>query len=187
MEPSPPDPALAPWQEPQKSLGGSLSARPRGIVAPEFVLLDRDGGEFGRMVIHGPEGAQLDAGTLRARIERVASPGRYRMLIGEVETLVAQAAGSSVAIKIQCAGRPYEATFDLLRNTAAAGPVGGGETARLTGGVLRRRYEVLFDARDVRSLPIALFLLYYTVTLRRRAFLTGPRYNSGWGRSSGVA
>ncbi|HSL00222.1 MAG TPA: hypothetical protein VK869_07775 [Rubrobacteraceae bacterium] len=173
MEPSPPEPALAPWQGPQETLGGSLSARPRGIAAPEFVLLDRDGGEFGRMVMHGPEGARLDAGSLRARIERVASPARYRMLTGEAETLVAYPAGSSVAMKIRCAGRPYEAAFYLLRNTAAAAPVGDGETARLTGGVLTRRYQVLFDTGDGRSLPIALFLLYYTVTLRRRAFLTG--------------
>ena len=170
-----PYPALAAWQGPQKTLGGSLSARSRGIVAPELILLDRDGGEFGRMVMHGPEGARLDAGSLRARIVRVAGPSRYRMLTGEAETLTAQPTGSSVAMKILCAGRPYEAAFDLLRNTAAAGPVGGGETARLTGGVLTRGYEVLFDAGDGRSLPIALFLLYYTVTLRRRAFLTGPR------------
>lgn len=129
------------------------------------------------MVVHGPRGARLDAGSIRARIERAADPGSYRMLTGEAETLVAQPAGSSVAMKIRCAGRPYEAAFDLLRNTAAAVPVGGGETARLTGGLLRRGYEVLFDAGDGRSLPIALFLLYHTVTLRRRAFLTGPPGN----------
>jgi hypothetical protein len=129
------------------------------------------------MVLHGPAGAQLDAGLLRARIERVAGSGRYRMLTGEAETLVTEPAGSSVALKIRCGGRPYEAGFDLLRNAAAAGPARGGETARLTGGVFTRRYEALFDVEDGCSLPITLFLLYHTVTLRRRAFLTGPAKN----------
>lgn len=171
MEPSP----LDPWRAPREALGGSLSARPRGLVAPEFVLLDRDGGEFGRLLVRGPEGAELDAGPLRARIERAAGSGRYRMLTGEAETLVAEPAGSSVAMEIRCGESPYEATFDLLRNTAAARPANGAQTARLTGGALTRRYEALFDVEDGCSLPIALFLLYHAVTLRRRAFLTGPQ------------
>ncbi len=171
MEPSP----LDPWRAPREALGGSLSARPRGLVAPEFVLLGRDGREFGRLLVRGPEGAELDAGPLRARIECVAGSDRYRMLTGEAETLIAEPATSSVVMEIRCADRPYHARFDLLRNTAAARPAGGMETARLTGGTLTRRYEVLFDAEDDCSLLIALFLLYHAVRLRRRAFLTRTR------------
>lgn len=180
MEPSPYDPALAPWRGPRELLGGSLSARPRGLVAQTFVLLDRNGGEFGRMVMQGAEGARLAAGSLRARIERGSGPSRYRMFTGGAETLAAErSAGSSVAMKIRCAGRLYEAGFDPLRNTAAAGLEGNGVTARLTGGIFTRRYEVLFDGRYDCSLPIALFLLHHLATLRRRAFLTSRSKEPG--------
>jgi hypothetical protein len=167
--------APAPWERLGESLAGSFSARPRGLVAPEFALFDRAGAQFGRLLVRGTGTlvAELDAGSLRARIERGAGPGRYRMLTGAAETLVAEPAGSSVALIVRCGDRSYEAGFGLLRNTATARPAGGGETARLAGGIASRRYEVLFDAGDGCSLPVALFLLYHAVALRRRVFLTG--------------
>ena len=169
MEPASPQAALAPWEGLRNTLAGSFSARPEGLISPNFVLLDRDGGEFGRLLVHGLEGAQLDAGPLRARIER-GTRSRYRMLTGETETLVAEPAGSSVALEITCADRRYEARISLLRNTAVARAPGGAETARATGGFAGRSYDALFDAGDERSLPVAVFLLYHAVALRRRVF-----------------
>ena len=164
--------ALAPWEGLRNSLAGTFSARPEGLVASNFVLLDRDGREFGRLLVHGLDGAQLDAGPLRARIERSAR-SRHRMLAGETETLVAQPAGSSVALEITCADRPYEARFSPLRNTAVARAPEGAEAARAFGGFLSRGYDAVFDADDERSLPVAVFLLYHAAALRRRVFLAG--------------
>lgn len=172
MEPASQKAALAPWEELRNTLDGSFSARPKGLVAPEFALLDRGGSEFGRLLVQGFEGAKLDAGPLRARIERVAS-SRYRMLTGDKETLVAEPEGSSVALKISCAGRPYEARFRPLLNSAAAGTPGRTEAARVTGGFASRGYDALFDADDARSLPVTIFLLYHAVAIRRRVFLAG--------------
>jgi len=45
-------------------------------------------------------------------------------------------------------------------------------TARITGGLTNRNYEAVFDAGNAGSLPVALFLLYLTVTLRRKAYVT---------------
>lgn len=171
---SPADPTLSPWGRLSEALGGSLSARPRGLVAPEFVLLDRDGREFGKMSVRGRGGARIEAGPLGARIERLAGPDRYHVLTARAETLLADRGGTSVIMKIRCGGRSYEASFDLLRNTASALSAGGVRTARLEGGILTRRYRALFDVEDACSLPIALFLLYRTVALRRRALLAGP-------------
>lgn len=164
--------ALAPWEELRNTLAGSFSARPQGLVAPEFVLFDRGGSEFGRLLVQGAEGAELAAGPLRVRIERAAS-SRYRMLAGDTETLIAEPEGSSLALKISCAGCPYEARFRPLRNSVAASTPGGAEAARVTGGFASRGYDALFDADDDRSLPVTVFLLYHAVALRRRVFLAG--------------
>ena len=177
MEPASRKAALAPWEGLRKLLAGSFSARPEGLITPRFALLDRDGGEFGRLHVHGLEGADLDAGPLRVRIERVA-PSRHAMLTGDAETLVAEPARSSAALKISCAGRPYDARFYPLRNVAAARTPGGTEAARVRGGFARRGYEALFDADDERSLPVAVFLLYHAVSLRRRIFLAGRSLRS---------
>jgi len=166
------------WERLGEALAGSFSARPRGLVAPEFALLDRAGARFGRLATRGAGTrsgallAELDAAPVAARIERGGRPDGYRMLTGATETLVAEPAGSSAALRIRCADRPYEAGFDPLRNTATARQEGGGETARLTGGIATRRYEAHFDAEDACALPIALLLLYHAAALRRQAFLT---------------
>ena len=164
--------ALAPWEGLRNTLAGTFSARPKGLVAPNFALFDRESREFGRLLVHGLEGAELDAGPLRARIERLAR-SRHRMLTGDTETLVAKPAGSSVSLEITCADRLYEARFSLLRNAAVACAPGGAEAARATGGFVGRGYDALFDDHDERSLPVAVFLLYYVVALRRRVFQAG--------------
>jgi hypothetical protein len=135
-------------------------------------LLNQGGGEFGSLRIHDPIGAELEAKNLRAAIER-APHGRHRMLSGDEETLVAKPLGAADILEVRCWGRRYESHLSLLRNTAVARSSGGEEAARVTGGLTNRAYEAVFDAEDEGSLPVATFLLYYTVALRRRAYRTG--------------
>jgi hypothetical protein len=167
------DPTLAPWRELQEHLAGYFAARSRGLLAAEFVLSGRRGEAFGRLQVHGLEGAQLEAGSTRARIERTA-PARYRMLTGGTETLVAEPARSaSGTLEVRCGSRTYEARLRLVRNIAVARSSGGEEVARISGGLTNRSYEAVFDVGDEGSVPVAVFLLYHTVALRRRAFLAG--------------
>ena len=166
---------LRPWRELGGRLAGYFAARAKGLLASEFVLSCRSGEEFGRLRVHGQRGAVLEAGSTRAKIERTA-PSRYRILTGAAETLVANAAPrTSGALELRCADRTYDGRLDLLRNTAVARNSGGGEAARVAGGLTNRVYEAVFDAGDEGSLLVALFLLYHTVALRRRAFLAGAR------------
>jgi hypothetical protein len=163
-----------PWSRLMSTLSGFFAARARGFLVSQFILLSQSGEEFGRLRIHGPTGAELGAGDVRAVIER-ASHARYRMLTGDAETLVAEPLGSPDTLEIRCGGRRYEAHLSLLRNTAVARSPGGEEAARLTGGLTNRSYEVVFDAEDEGSLPVAVFLLYFTVALRSRAYRVGAK------------
>jgi hypothetical protein len=171
MSPMPEDPALAPWRRLGEILAGSFAARARGLLASNFGILDREGDEVGRLRIQGPEGAELEAGDLEARIVRVAR-SRYTMLSGGTEILTAGSVSST--LEIRCLGRRYEARLSLLRNTAEAAT--GGEVAvRITGGLTNRGYEAAFDVDAEGSLPVAFFLLYRTVALRREAYRAGPK------------
>jgi hypothetical protein len=174
MRSEPRDPSPSPWSRLLEALAGSFSARARGFLASEFILLNQGGGEFGSLRIHDPIGAELEAENLRAAIER-APHGRRRMLSGDEETLVAKPLGTADILEVRCWGRRYEANLSLLRNTAVARSLGGEEAARVTGGLTNRAYEAIFDAEDEGSLPVAIFLLYYTVALRRRAYRAGAQ------------
>jgi hypothetical protein len=55
---------------------------------------------------------------------------------------------------------------------------GGEEVARISGGLTNRSYEAVFDAGDEGSVPLAVFLLYLTVALRRRVFLAGAKVSN---------
>ncbi len=169
------DPTLAPWMELRERLAGYFAARSRGLLALEYVLSSRSGEEFGRLRVHGPEGAELEIGSTRAEIERTAR-SRYRMLTGGVQTLVAEPAHSTAdALEIRCENRVYEARLNLLRNTAVARSPEGQEAVRIVGGLTNRSYEADFDAAEEGSLPVAVFLLYHAAALRRRAFLAGAK------------
>lgn len=159
-----------PWRRLGEVLAGSFAARAHGLLGSDFAILDREGEEVGRLRIHGSEGAQLRAGDLEAEISRVAR-SRYMMLSGGAEILTAGSAGAS--LEIRCPGRLYETRLSLLRNTAEAGPAGGEVVARITGGLTNRRYEAFFDVDEGCSLPVAFFLLYRTVALRREAYRAG--------------
>ncbi len=163
---------LSPWRELRERLAGYFAARAQGLLGSEFVLSSRSGEEFGRLRVHGPGGAELETGIARAEIERTA-PSRYRILTGAAETLVANS--RSGALELRWGMRTYDAVLDLLRNTAVARHPGGGEAARIAGGLANRSYDAVFDPADEGSLPVAIFLLYHTVMLRRRAFLAGAK------------
>lgn len=162
---------LKPWWELRERLAGYFAARAQGLLASEFALSSRSGEEFGRLLVHGPEGAELEAGSTRIKIERT-SRSRYRMLTDGAQTLVANPARStSGALEVRCAEHTYDARLNVLRNTAVARSSGGREAARIAGGLTNRSYEAVFDLGDEGSLPVAVFLLYHTVALRRRVFL----------------
>jgi hypothetical protein len=78
-----------PWRRLGETLEGSFAARARGLLAPEFAILGKEGEEIGRLEIHGVEGAELGAGNLEARIERSA-PSGYTMLTDGAEILAAE-------------------------------------------------------------------------------------------------
>jgi hypothetical protein len=171
MTPEPQNPTPAPWRSLQEPLAGYLAARARGLLASEFVLSSRDGEGLGRLRVHGPQGADLEAGEVRAAIERGAG-SRYRMLDGDGRVILEETAGAGDASDVRCGDRLYEVRLALLRNAAVARSSGDGEVARVAGGLTNRSYDAFFDVGEEGALPLAVFLLYRIIALRRRAFLT---------------
>ena len=169
MGPMHEDSDLAPWRRLGETLQGSFAVRGRGLLAPEFAIIDRKDKEIGRLEIYGIEGAGLEVGDLEAHIESSAPTG-YTMLAGGAEILTAGPVGARSAPEISCLGHLYQGRLSLLRNTARAGPAGKSATVRITGGLTNRNYEALFDADNEDSLPVAFFLLYLTVALRSKAY-----------------
>jgi hypothetical protein len=159
-----------PWRHLGESLAGHLTARARGLLASEFVLLDREGAQIGKLEIRGPDGADLRAGDVEARIERVGRSG-YTMLSSGEEILTSTVDPTSPGITSH--NHPYNTSLSLLRNKAEAGPAEHTTTVRINGGITNRNYEATFEPRDENSLPVALFLLYRLVSLRREAYRTG--------------
>ena len=159
-----------PWRHLDEILEGRFTARARGLLDSEFVLLDREGARIGRLEIHGPAGADLRAGNVDARIVRIGGSG-YAMLSSGEEILTST--GDPTSPGITSHDHPYETSLSLLRNKAEAGPAHKPTTVRINGGLTNRNYEATFDPADENSLPVALFLLYRLVSLRRRAYVTG--------------
>ena len=171
MSPMRENPTLASWRRLGEILEGSFVARGRGLLASEVAIFRREDEEIGRLEIHGTEGAELGVGYLEARIER-STISSYRMLTEDAAVLTAKPLGAWNAPEIECLESLYQGRLSLLRNTAEAGPAGERATARITGGLTNRIYEAVFDAGDAGSLPVAFFLLYLTVALRRDAYVT---------------
>ena len=167
---SPGQKAPDPWRKLGEALAGRFTARARGFLASEFILLNRENREIGRLQIHGPAGAALLARDVEARIERVGRSG-YRMLSSGTELLTSK--GDATSPGITYLNHTYETSLSLLRNTAEAGPSEHTATIRIKGGLTNRNYEALFEPGDRGSLPVALFLLYRLVALRREAYRTG--------------
>lgn len=161
----------SPWNTLQSDLAGFFTARRRGLLAPEHLLIDRSGTEFGRLAPDGSGGTRLTAGALEASIEHAAKTG-YRIRSGDVTLLAATLEGRSANIsRIECAEQTYSARVSLFRNTAV-GYVEGVEVIRLTGGFAGHGYEAVFDINTGGALLVAMILLYHTSTLRRGVYRT---------------
>ena len=153
--------------------GGSFTARARGLLKPEFILLDPNGRELGRLQLRGASGAELRLGD---RVAAFEMSGRgYRMVADGEEVLVAIPKGRSGGeLEVSCVGQSYEARADLPRNLAVASYRESGENAvRLSGSLLGRDYEALLATGDRCAFPVAVFLLWYVAANRRRAYLKG--------------
>ena len=159
-----------PWRKLRETLDGSFTARARGLLASEFVLLDREGAQIGKLEIHGPHGANLRAGDVEARIARVGRYGHAMLSSGEE---ILTSTGDPTSPGITSHNHPYVTSLSLLRNKAEAGPKVQTTTIRITGGLTNRNYEAAFEPGDENSLPIALFLIYLLISLRRKAYVTG--------------
>ena len=159
-----------PWRKLRETLDGRFTARARGLLASEFVLLDREDAQMGKLEIHGLHGADLRVGDVGAQIERVGRSG-YAMLSSGEEILTST--GDPTSPGITSHNHPYVASLSLLRNKAEAGPAKHTTTVRINGGLTNRNYEVTFEPGDENTLPVALFLLYHLVSQRRQAYVTG--------------
>lgn len=158
------------WKNLGLALGGSFTARARGIVSPELSLLTPDGEPFGRLTPAGDGGTRLRTGDLEARIGP-RSEGRYTMTSGGEEILAAEPVGSATVLSLKSDNRTYEARASLLRGEAVARRAG--EVARISGNITNRRHRATFDPEDPASLPIAVFLLNHLFTLRSRTIRAG--------------
>lgn len=160
------------WEDLARTLGGSFAARARGVVSPELVLLTAAGDPFGRLAAGEAGRTHLQAGGVTAWIE--PRPGAaYGMTTGDEETLAVETTDSPVTLTLRSGDHTYEARISLLRNSATARSSDGGEAARVSGGLTNRRYRAVFDPRDPASLPVAVFLLHRTFSLRSRAYRAG--------------
>lgn len=165
--------AASPHDLLRQAPGGPFTARARGLLAEEFLLLDHNGREFGRLRMRGASGAELRLGECVAKFE--SSERGYRMIADGEEVLVATPKGKSTGeLEVSCGGQSYEAHPDLLRNLAIAlYPQSGERLVRLSGGLLGRGYEALLATEDGCALPVAVFLLWYVAANRRRAYRKG--------------
>ena len=156
MSSAPVNPPLAPWRGFQERLAGYFAARASGLLASGFALSSRNGEEFGRLRIHGEEGAELEAGSTKATIERTAR-SRYRMLTGDALYPGAQRAGVEPCPFGSVHGHPAELPAvpveqDELRRDEAPGS--GRE--RATEGTLRSQpgSERRFGRRRFHGAPL---------------------------------
>ena len=163
--------AASSWGNLARTLGGSFTARARGLVSPGLVLFTPQTEPFGELLADAAGGARLRAGDLEAEIREDESH-RHVMTTGGTQTLTAEPVGSQTLLNLQSGDQRYEARISLLRNRATARSSTGTETAHLSGGLTNRRYRATFDPRDPTSLPTAILLLHQTVKLRSKAYRT---------------
>jgi len=167
------------WYDLQQSLGGSFSARARGLLTTKFALLDSEGKEFGQLQLRGLSIAEFASGGRAATLTRTGES--YRMVAEGEEVLTAAPKGQSVdELEISCGGRTYEARISFFRNVAVASyQRGGGRSVHVSGGLVGRSYQVLFAPDDECALSVAVFLLWHIAANRRRAYRMGRPMGRG--------
>jgi hypothetical protein len=160
------------WELLRRDLGGSFTARARGLLASEFDLLNTSGQKFGRLLLRGVSVAKFESGDYSAALE--TSGRRYQMVADGEEVLTAGLRGRSVnELEISCDEQIYEARINLFRNLAIASYPGNEMAVRLSGGLTGRTYDAFFATEDRCALPIAVFLLWHIIAHRRRAYRMG--------------
>jgi hypothetical protein len=161
-----------------RSLGGSFTARARGLLAAEFALLGPGAEEFGCLRLSGISSAEFRSGSYTATFE--ASGRRYRLVADGEEVLAAGPKERSIdELEISCGDQSYEARVSFFRNRAVASRPGGESVACLSGGLTGRSYQVFFATEDGCAFPIAVFLLWHVVANRRRAYRAGGPARGG--------
>lgn len=162
----------------QQSLGGSFTARPRGLLAAKFALLDPRDERFGWLRLRGLSVAEFKSKAYTVTLK--SSGTNYRMVADGEEVLTAAPKGRSVdELEILCGGRTYEARASFFRNLAVASYPDGERAARVSGGLTGRSYEVTFATEDGCALPVAVFLLWHVAANRRRAYRVGSQTGGG--------
>jgi hypothetical protein len=167
------------WYDLQQSLGGSFTARARGLLTIKFALLDSVGKQFGQLQLRGLSIAEFESGSRKSTLTQ--TEGRYRMVTESEEVLTAGPKGQSIdELDISCSNKTYEARVSFFRNFAVASyRRGDGRTVRVSGSVVGRSYQVLFTPDDGCALPAAVFLLWHLAANRRRAYRMGRPMGRG--------
>ena len=101
-----------------------------------------------------------------------ASGTGYRLVLDGEEVRAIDERLSGNELKIFRGDRTYKAQVNLFRNLAVASYPRGKKVVSLSGGLVGRSYEVLFDAEDACAFSVAIFLLWYVTINRRRAYRT---------------
>ncbi len=171
--------AASPHDLLRQAPGGPFTARARGLFAAEFLLLDPNGREFGRLRMRGASGAELRLGERVAKFER--SERGYRMIADGEEVLVATPKGKLTGeLEVSCGGQTYEARVSFFRNLAVASyGRGGGRAVSVSGSLVGRSYQLLFTPDDGCALPAAIFLLWHIAANRRRTYRLGSLMGRG--------
>ena len=152
----------------RRSFRGSFNAYAHDLFATEFILVDQDREEYGRLRLGGTHEAKF---TSKERVSALeASGGRYRMVLDGEEVLAADKVLFGNQLEISCDDRTYKAQVSLFRNLAVASRPGGKWVVNLSGGLVGRSYRVLFDAEDTCAFSVAIFLLWYVIANRHRAY-----------------
>jgi hypothetical protein len=161
------------WYALHQSLEGSFTARARGPLTSKFGLLDSAGKNFGRLRLRGLSIAEFESGDHTATLTQTER--RYRMVAEGEEVLTAAPKGQSIdELEVSCGSRTYEAQVGFFRNVAVASyGRGGGRAVLVSGGLVRRSYQVHFAPDDECALPAAVFLLWHVAANRRRAYRVG--------------
>jgi hypothetical protein len=161
------------WYALHQSLEGSFTARARGLLTSKFALLDSAGKNFGQLRLRGLSIAEFESGGHTAALTQTERS--YRMVAEGEEVLTAAPKGQSIdELEVSCGDRTYEAQVGFFRNVAVASyGRGGGRAVLVSGGLVRRSYQVHFAPDDECALPAALFLLWHVAANRRRAYRMG--------------
>ena len=167
------------WYDRQQSLGGSFTARGRGLLTTKFAFLDSEGKKFGQLQLRGLSIAEFESGNHAATLTR--TEGSYLMVAEGEEMLTAVPKGQSIdELEISCGGRTYEARVSFFRNIAVASyGRDGGRAVHISGGLVSRSYQVHFAPDDGCALPASVFLLWHIAANRRRAYRMGSPMGGG--------